>query len=327
MKFIPLYGEKPCDEWARDTPGGSWGAEIGDLRRPLIPAEKENIKLLPEGAHVYALSKITSAGAPTKVEPIIALGKTFELNPNEHWKTSPDGIKRLEKANRLECRGRLWFTKFYNDGQFKRLLNVWTDTAGKSSEAIYVVQTQPDVIARCMLMTTDPGDLVLDPTCGSGTTAYVAEQWGRRWITCDSSRVALVLAKHRLLTAKFDFYKLRELNAEDVSRNPKGTWIAELNDEGMFTGRKVTLECKLVPHITLKSIARNASLDPIFARHEPILAEKLERLNREVRKVSTALKEEMVKKLIRKHREEGANAITDADTRRCLLPDTHATLI
>lgn len=327
LKFIPLYGQKPCDEWARDTPGGSWGAEIGDLRRPLTPAEKDNVALLPEGAHVYALSKLTSAGAPTKVEQIKALGKTFDLNPNEHWKTSPDGIKRLEKSNRLECRGRLWFAKFYNDGQFKRLLNVWTDTAGKSAEPIYVVQTQPDVIARCMLMTTDPGDLVLDPTCGSGTTAYVAEQRGRRWITCDSSRVALALAKHRLLTAKFEFYKLRELSAEDVDRNPKGTWIAELDEEGKATGRKLTFQCKTVPHITLKSIARNTSLDPIFAKHEPILTEALKALNKALVGVTAATRDAMVQKIIRKHREQGANSVTDADIRRWLLPGTHPTLI
>jgi adenine-specific DNA-methyltransferase len=176
-------------------------------------------------------------------------------------------------------------------------------------------------------MTTDPGDLVLDPTCGSGTTAFVAEQWGRRWITCDSSRVALALAKHRLLTAKFDYYQLRELSAEDVARNPHGTWIAEQDSEGRATGKKLTFQCKTVPHITLKSIARNTSLDPIFAKHEPILAEKLARLNREVAKAGAPLKEKLVEKLIRKHREQGANAVTDADTRRWLLPDTHPTLV
>ena len=85
----------------------------------------------------------------------------------------------------------------------------------------------PKVVERCLLMTTDPGDLVLDPTCGSGTTAYVAEQWGRRWITCDSSRVALALAKHRLMTAKFDYHQLRPLSAEDVARNPNGTWLTD----------------------------------------------------------------------------------------------------
>ena len=324
IKFIPLYGQKPCDEWARDTPGGSWGAQIGNLRRSLTPAEKDNVKLLPEGSHVYALSKITSAGAPTKVEKLTAFGQTFELNPNEHWKTSPEGIKRLEKADRLECRGRLWFTKFYDDGQFKRMLNVWTDTAGKSAESIYVVQTQPDVIARCILMTTDPGDLVLDPTCGSGTTAYVAEQWGRRWITCDSSRVALALAKHRLMTAKFDYYQLRALNAQDVARNPNGTWLTD--PAGRIPG-KTTFLCRTVPHVTLKSIAKNTSLDPIFAKHEPILATGLEELNRALVKVGTPLKGKLVEKLICKHREEGTNAVTDADLRRWLLPDTSAMLI
>jgi len=319
LKFIPLYGQKPCNEWARDTPGGSWGAQIGNMRRSLTPAEKDDVALLPERSHVYALSKLTSAGAPSKVEKITALGRPFELNPNAHWKTSPEGIKRLEKADRLECRGRLWFTKFYDDGQFKRMMNVWTDTAGKSAESIYVVQTQPDVVARCILMTTDPGDLVLDPTCGSGTTAYVAEQWGRRWITCDSSRVALALAKHRLMTAKFDYQQLRPLSAEDVTRNPHGTWLTD--PTGKVPG-KATFACKTVPHITLKSIARNTSLDPVFTRHEPILAEKLENLNREVAKVGVALKEKQVEKLIHKHREQGTNAVTDADMRRWLLPDT-----
>ena len=93
-------------------------------------------------------------------------------------------------------------------------------------------------------MATDPGDLVLDPTCGSGTTAYVAEQWGRRWITIDTSRVALSLAKHRLMTAKFDYYQLRELNADDVTRNPRGTWIAETEPDGRPTGRPMTFRCK-----------------------------------------------------------------------------------
>src|SRR5260370_30436626 len=106
-------------------------------------------------------------------------------------------------------------------------------------------------------MTTDPGDLVLDPTCGSGTTAFVAEQWGRRWITCDSSRVALALAKHRLMTAEFDFYQLRELNAEDADRNPSGEGIAELNPKGKPTGRNLTVLCKHVPNSTLSTIALN----------------------------------------------------------------------
>ena len=163
---------------------------------------------------------------------------------------------------------------------------------------------------------------MLDPTCGSGTTAYVAEQWGRRWITIDTSRVALTLAKHRLMTAKFDYYRLRELNAEDVARNPDGTWIAGIDGDGKPTGERLTFDCRTVPHITLRSIARNTSLDPIFARHEPILDKALGALNREAAKVSPELKRKLVEKLTRKHREEGANAITDADMRRWLMPDT-----
>ena len=171
-------------------------------------------------------------------------------------------------------------------------------------------------------MTTDPGDLVLDPTCGSGTTAYVAEQWGRRWITIDTSRVALTLAKHRLMTAKFDYYRLRELHAEDVARNPDGTWIEGIDGEGKPNGERLTFDCKTVPHITLRSIARNTSLDPIFAKHGPTLADALKTLNRAAAKATPELKRKLVDKLVGKHRRDGAAAVTDADVRRWLLPDT-----
>lgn len=169
-------------------------------------------------------------------------------------------------------------------------------------------------------MTSDPGDLILDPTCGSGTTALAAEECGRRWIAIDTSRVALALAKHRLLTAKFDYYRLRDLNANDVARNPDGTWIADVDGNGRRTGKRLTLDCRTVPHITLRSIARNTSLDPIFARHEPILDDALAVLNRTAGTVDAKLKENLVGKLVAKHREQGANTVTDADVRRWLLP-------
>jgi adenine-specific DNA-methyltransferase len=126
------------------------------------------------------------------------------------------------------------------------------------------------------------------------------------------------------MTAKFEYQQLRPLSAEDVARNPHGTWLTDAT--GKVPG-KATFQCKTVPHIKLKSIARNASLDPIFARHEPILAEKLERLDREVEMVDAALKQVLVEKLVRKHREEGANAVTDADVRRWLLPGAQASWI
>ncbi len=242
------------------------------------------------------------------------------------WKSNPDGIERLKKANRIIRIGNTpRYVRYFDDALYYPMGDGWIDTgiSGFGAEKVYVVQTHPLVIQRCMLMTTDPGDLVLDPTCGSGTTAYVAEQWGRRWITIDTSRVALTLAKHRLMTAKFDYYQLRELNAEDVERNPSGTWIAELDEAGKPTGKPLTLNCKTFPHTRLESIARNTSLDPIFAKHEPLLAKKLAALNHEAAKVNDDLKAVLAAKLITKHREEGANAITDADMRRWLLPDTH----
>ena len=125
------------------------------------------------------------------------------------------------------------------------------------------------------------------------------------------------------MTASFDYYKLRDLNADDMARNPDGTWIAEADAEGRVTGRPLTFQCTTVPHIELRSIARNASLDPIFAKHEPILAEKLDALNSELAEVGNGLKAVLVDKLIGKHREEGVRAVTDADIRRWLLPDTH----
>ena len=155
----------------------------------------------------------------------------------------------------------------------------------------------------------------------------MAEQWGRRWITIDTSRVALTLAKHRLMTAKFDYFRLRELTAEDVARNPEGTWIEELGDDGQPTGHRLTFDCRTVPHITLRSIARNTSLDPIFAKHEPILNEALRALNVEAAKAEPDLKQTLADKLLSKHREEGATAVTDADVRRWLLPDTPHNLI
>ncbi|HXG48287.1 MAG TPA: hypothetical protein VNO52_11735, partial [Methylomirabilota bacterium] len=141
-------------------------------------------------------------------------------------------------------------------------------------------------------------------------------------------RVALALAKHRLMTARFDYHQLRPVNDEDLARNPRGTWLTD--PTGQVPG-KATFACKTVPHITLKSIARNTSLDPIFAKHEPILAEKLAELNRRLTQMGAdegrRLREKLVEKLIAKHREQGANAVTDADQRRWLLPGTDPGLI
>ena len=145
----------------------------------------------------------------------------------------------------------------HSDFPVKRLDHLWNDVGG-AQDRRYVVETTAKVIQRCVLMTTDPGDIVLDPTCGSGTSAYVAEQWGRRWITIDTSRVAVALARQRLLTGSFDYYELKDKSARHCRR---------------------FRQHKKVPHITLGSIAQNTALDPIFAKYEPILKEKLDILN------------------------------------------------
>ena len=270
----------------------------------------------------FQLTSLVSDGVSSTPQVFEFRGESYTPKENAHWKTDVDhGLRRLAFSERIEKQGaRLRYVRFSEDFNLVPLSDRW-ESVQIGKQVVYVVQTSDMVVGRCLMMVTDPGDLVLDPTCGSGTTAFVAEQWGRRWITIDTSRVALSLAKHRLMTAKFDYYRLRELNAEDRERNPYGTWIAELDGNGKPTGTQLTFDCKTVPHVTLRSIARNTSLDPIFDRHEPILAEKLAALNREAARVGADLKSALADKLIDKHRKEGAGAVTDADVRRWLLPD------
>ena len=279
----------------------------------------------PEG-NAFAHDNLTSqTGNETTIFPFQLNERLIPAPKKGGWKSNPDGIERLKKANRVIRIGNTpRYVRYFDDAPYFPMGSGWLDTgiSGFGAEKVYVVQTRPLVVQRCLLMTTDPGDLVLDPTCGSGTTAYVAEQWGRRWITIDTSRVALTLAKHRLMTSRFDYYRLRELNAEDVARNPGGTWIEGIDGEGKPNGERLTFDCRTVPHVTLRGIARNTSLDPIFAKHEPILTDALATLNRALAKATPELKQKLVEKLVAKHRRDGAASVTDADVRRWLLPDT-----
>ena len=185
--------------------------------------EKENEKILPEGSRLFRLDNITSsrsAGAGD-VREFLWNGQTFKPG-NGTFKTNLPGLERLADANRLHVTstGKLSYRRFKDDFGYTPIANLWADISGavqsRSDPKVYVVQTSSALIARCVLMTTDPGDLVLDPTCGSGTTAYVAEQWGRRWITSDTSRIALNIAKTRLMTATFPWYKLADVSGQDV---------------------------------------------------------------------------------------------------------------
>ncbi len=246
--------------------------------------------------------------------PVYHLGKGF-IPENNYWKTHEVGMKRLVRANRVETEGlRLAYVRYLDDYPAYELTNVWSDIGGiqsRSDPKIYVVQSSGRLVQRCILMTTDPGDLVLDPTCGSGTTAYVAEQWGRRWIAIDTSRVALALARARIMGARYPWYiladspegqrKEREVSGKAVpsslraeseaiqAGSPRGS--AARDDEHGVPGPEKTgtrptrgdirlgFVYERVPHITLKSIANNAEIDVIWERYQPELEQLRAALN------------------------------------------------
>ena len=240
-------------------------------------------------------------------------GKRYVSPNGKSWKTNVDGMRRLAASNRLVgLPTSLRFAYYVDDFPVRTISNLWTDTFAEPDKD-YVVQTATDVIARCVLMTTDPGDLVLDPTCGSGTTAFIAEKWGRRWITIDSSRVALSIARQRLLTASFEAFRTKDSSAGVDPSAPQNPACG--------------FHFRTVPHVTLKSIAQNRNLDPIFAKHGPLLATALERLNATLSNLTTTIRAVLVGKLGAKVTAEGTRAISDADLRRWLLPGTSPALL
>ena len=323
-KVVPLIDERAEPE--EDPKFNTLISPMGEHHRVAVLDETSVLRLQTQGARWARVNYPVVSQQRQELRSIDYpfRGRIKSCGTNRHWSFEvPEGLDRLAKSERLFDAGgaSLGGVVYWTDRRSVPISNVWVDTKGEE-DPVYAVQTAWKVVQRCMLMTTDPGDLVLDPTCGSGTTAYVAEHWGRRWITIDTSRVALTLAKHRLMTAKFDYYRLRELNADDVARNPGGTWIEGVDGEGKPNGERLTFDCRTVPHITLRSIARNTSLDPIFAKHKPILMDTLATLNRAVAKATPELKQKLVENLVGKHRRDGAAAVTDADVRRWLLPDT-----
>ena len=202
--------------------------------RHILPEERISGDI-PKDARRYQLAPLYSDGAGSDFPEFEFEGKKYKPRADTHWKTTVDGLQRLAENHRIEVMGNvIRYRRYVDDFPVLPITDRW-DSMQSGVLRTYVVQTASSVIARCMLMTTDPGDLVLDITCGSGTTAYVAEQWGRRWITCDTSRVAITLAKQRLMTATFDYYKLAH------------------EEQGVGSG----FVYKTVPHITLKSIANN----------------------------------------------------------------------
>jgi adenine-specific DNA-methyltransferase len=212
-------------------------------------------------------------------------GRSFLPPEGRYWTHSPEGRERLKKADRILASGKsVRFVGFLMDDPVSTISNQWTDTgvSGFAVEKVYVVQTSPKLIERCILMTTDPGDLVLDPTCGSGTTATVAEQWGRRWITIDTSRVALALARARVMGARYPFYLLADsregqLKEAEVTRTAPSTQPVQGTIRHGFVYERV-------PQITLKAIANNAEIDVIWDQWQAKLEPLRQKLNDALKK-------------------------------------------
>ncbi|MBW1953806.1 MAG: site-specific DNA-methyltransferase [Deltaproteobacteria bacterium] len=243
-------------------------------RRPLSQNDKKNLKYVQEYSKIF---QTTSLGAVNPPYPFDFEGKTFIQN----WNTNLSGLQRLAKSYRIIKVGKtLRYVRYLDDFPFVSLTDLWDDTMGAPG-MIYAVQTNTKVVERCLLMTTDPGDLVLDPTCGSGTTAYVAEKWGRRWITIDTSRVALALARTRLMAAKYPYFLLAD-SPEGIKKEAELTGLMppEYKTEGDI---KKGFVYKRVPHITLKSIANNEEIDEIYARRHPEVERALAELNAALR--------------------------------------------
>ena len=267
LKFRQPYNNKEV--------GGRGGGQYSKLqepdgrRRPLTKSEANGVEL-QAGAKVFRLDNMTSQRPPGDF-PVHIAGRAIRPSKG-YWKTGEIGMPRLLKANRLELVGNtLTYVRFIDDFLVYPTNNVWTDTgaSGFGDDKVYVVQTIAKIIERCILMATDPGDLVLDPTCGSGTTAYVAEQWGRRWITVDTSRVALALARTRLMSARYPWYLLadsREGRAKEAALTQRVSADAPVHND-----LRQGFVYERVPHITLKSIANNQLIDDIWEKWQKVL--------------------------------------------------------
>ena len=254
MKFRPLFVERNLE----DEPEFCY-LDTGDGDFQRLSRNEVLALSATERQRVFKRSVLTSSGyTPSCTYDFEFREVTYKPLSGKSWRTNPNGMEALVNVHRVFALGRNpYFRQYHSDFPLIQLENSWRDTAaGFSEPKVFVVQTNVKIIARCLMMVTDPGDLVFDPTCGSGTTAYVAEQWGRRWITCDTSRVAITLAKQRLMTALFDYYELAH------------------PDEGVGSG----FNYKSVPHITLGSIANNpdvqqgmsqANIDAAVARYAP----------------------------------------------------------
>lgn len=264
LKYNQIYNSKVLG--GEGASGYNRVQEPNGFQRSLAKNEDVSQAAMKAGWRIFTSQSVESQSPGTKY-PVDFRGMT--VNPSGYWKTQESSMPKLRKAGRLMVSGStLRYIRFFDDFPVFPIVNLWQDTgvAGFASDKRYVVETSAKVVERCLLMTTDPGDLIFDPTCGSGTTAFVAEKWGRRWITCDTSRVATTLAKQRLMTSSFDYYHLR------------------YPQEGLRGG----FEYQTVPHIKLKSIANNPDIDTIYDAKHPAIEAALNALNDALFKASAS---------------------------------------
>jgi adenine-specific DNA-methyltransferase len=248
--------------------------------RPMSAEEKASPERIPEGWKPFQLISLATGNyRPNTTIDYQFQGRVYRPASNKHWRATKAGLDRLAGDGRILRAGEtLRYKQYLDDFPFTEVSSIWEDTA-RDPENLYVVQTPSNVVRRCMLMATDPGDLVLDPTCGSGTTAYVAEQWGRRWITMDTSRVALALARTRLMSARFPYYLLSD-SPDGAAKERELAGIAEMTAQPLYADDvRKGFVYRRVPHVTLKSIANNEEIDEIHARYEEQLEPLRARLN------------------------------------------------
>ena len=271
-KYRRLFQMKNFAEGSAKT--YTW-AELENGRRRGLTVEEKRTNALPQNARLYRPGNVTTQGNP--VFAFTFQGKKY----SRPWKSTIQGMERIGKANRLHVAANsLSQVNYLEDFPVSEITSLWTDTflGSFAEDKVYVVQTSQKTIQRCILMTTDPGDLVLDPTCGSGTTAYVAEQWGRRWITVDTSRVALALARARVMGARYPYYLLSDSRDGQVKRAEVERRAA--SESPTYGDIRQGFVYERVPHITLRDIANNAEIDVIWEDARKDLEPLREELNR-----------------------------------------------
>jgi adenine-specific DNA-methyltransferase len=280
VKYRQPYSVKQLGE--QGASGYTRVETASGFRRSMTAAEKASLAELPSGSRVFTTSDLTSQSPGSRYD-ITLDGQVYY--PKGYWKTEESSMPRLIRANRITKSGNsVRYVRYLSDFAAYPLNNAWNDTgiAGFASEKRYIVETSTKVVERCLLMASDPGDLVLDPTCGSGTSAFVAEQWGRRWITIDTSRVSLALARSRIMGARYPYYIL----ADSLEGQKQEAQLSRLEPSSLPAYMRVRqgFVYERVPHITLKSIANNAEIDTIWDKYQPELEQLRIQINNSLSK-------------------------------------------